>query len=185
LDAARDLFGDQGFAATGRDDIAKRAGVTSGALYHHFESKTAVAAAVIEALDAELVERVVAAARRGTDPFDQLRRSCRAYIDACAEPDIARILIEAPAVLGPDALRAIDEASAVKLLNAALEKIDVPGDRSVAAHLLLGMLNEAATLVATDPTARRRVQATVDAFLAKLLGEPASAVRRRRERLRS
>jgi AcrR family transcriptional regulator len=185
LDAARELFGEHGFAATGRDDIAKRAGVTSGALYHHFESKTAVAEAVIEALDAELVERVVAAARRGTDPFDQLRRSCRAYIDACAEPDIARILIEAPAVLGPDALRAIDEASAVKLLNAALEKIDVPGDRSVAAHLLLGMLNEAATLVATDPTARRRVQATVDAFLAKLLGEPASAVSRRRERLRS
>jgi AcrR family transcriptional regulator len=170
LAAARELFAERGFADTGRDDIATRAGVTSGALYHHFESKTAVAAAVVEALDAELVDRVVAAAKRGSDPFDQLRRSCRAYIDACAEPDIARILIEAPAVLGPDALRAIDEASAVRLLRAALADLDVPGDTRVAAHLLLGMLNEAAMLVATDPGARRRVQATVDAFLEKLLG---------------
>src|SRR5438309_11391733 len=62
LTAARELFAERGFADTGRDDIAARAGVTSGALYHHFESKTAVAAAVVEALDAELVDRGVAAA---------------------------------------------------------------------------------------------------------------------------
>jgi AcrR family transcriptional regulator len=169
LAAARELFAERGFADTGREDIAERAGVTRGALYHHFDSKAAVAAAVVEAVDAELVERVIAAAERGADPFDRLRRSCRAYIDACAEPDVARILLEAPLVLTPDELRAMNEASCVQLLEPALERLGVAGDRLIAAHLLLGMLNEAATLVASKPRVRRRVNETVDAFLERLL----------------
>jgi AcrR family transcriptional regulator len=174
LAAARELFGERGFADTGREDIAERAGVTRGALYHHFESKAAVAAAVIEAVDAELADRVVAAARRGVDPFDQLRRSCRAYIDASAEPDIARILLEAPLVLTPDQLRALNEASCVRLLEPALERLGFDGDRSIAARLLLGMLNEGATLVATDPRARRAVNATVDVLLERMVGQRSS-----------
>src|SRR4051794_41023814 len=93
LAAARQLFTERGFAQTGRDDIATRAGVTRGALYHHFASKADVVAAVVDELEAELVERVVAAGRTGTGSLDQLRRSCRAYIDACTEPAIARILL--------------------------------------------------------------------------------------------
>ena len=170
LEAARELFAERGFADTGREDIAARAGVTRGALYHHFESKAAVAVAVLEAIDAELVDRVVAAARKGTDPFDQLRRSSRAYIDACAEPAIARMLLEAPLVLTPNALRAMNEATCVQLVEPVLERLDVVvGDRQTAARLVLGMLNEAATLVATDPRSKRRVIATVDAFLGNLL----------------
>jgi AcrR family transcriptional regulator len=167
--AARELFAERGFAGVGRDEIAERAGVTRGALYHHFESKAAVAAAVIEAVDAELTDRVVRAARRGSDPFDQLRRSCRAYISSCAEPAIARALLEAPLVLTPDALRAMNEASCVQLLEPVLERLDVVGDRRTAARLVLGMLNEAAMLVATDPRSKGRVNATVDAFLDRLL----------------
>jgi AcrR family transcriptional regulator len=169
LDAARELFAERGVAETGRDEIAERAGVTRGALYHHFDSKNAVAVAVIEALDAELVERVVTAASRGRDPFDQLRRSCHAYIDASAEPDIARILLEAPLVLDPDALRAMNEATCLQLLEPALERLGVVEDRPIAARLLLGMLDEAARLVATEPRSKRRVIATVDAFLERLL----------------
>src|ERR1700722_15478697 len=56
LDAARALFAEKGFAATGRDEIAERAGVTRGALYHHFASKTEVAAAVVAELESELVD---------------------------------------------------------------------------------------------------------------------------------
>ena len=170
LDAARALFAERGFADTGREDIAERAGVTRGALYHHFESKAAVAVAVIEAVDAELVDRVVAAAQTTTDPFDQLRRSSRAYIEACAEPGIARLLLEAPLVLTPDALRAMNEATCVQLLEPILAQLDVVGDRKTAARLVLGMLNEAATLVASDPRSKRRVITTVDEFLERLLG---------------
>ena len=175
LAAARALFTERGFAATGREDIAERAGVTRGALYHHFSSKADAFAAEVDELEAELVDRVVAAARRGSDPLDRLRRASQAYISAAAEPEVARILLtEAPVVLGPDECRARNAATCAQLLRPALASgVDVPGDPDVAAALLLGVLDEAATIVATAPNrkaARRRVGATVDAFLERLLG---------------
>jgi AcrR family transcriptional regulator len=176
--AARELFAEQGFAATSRDAIAARAGVTRGALYHHFDSKTALAAAVVAALQTELVARVVSAARDGVDVRDQLHRGCRAYMDACADPTVARIVVEAPAVLGVSACRALDAEACLPLLEDAFarardESMEVPGDPDVAAILLLGFLNEAASIVAATPFNRARREAvtrTVDAFLAKLFG---------------
>jgi AcrR family transcriptional regulator len=176
--AARELFAEKGFAATSRDEIAARAGVTRGALYHHFESKTAVAAAVVAELEAELVERVVSAAADGAGVRDQLHRGCRAYMDACADPTVARILVDAPAVLGVAACRALDAETCLPLLEDAFaragdEGLEVPGDPEVAAALLLGFLNEAAFIIAATPFNRARrqaVTATVDAFLTKLFG---------------
>src|ERR1700722_16800055 len=77
LVAARELFAERGFAETGRDEIAARAGVTRGALYHHFASKTEVMAAVVEALETELVARVVAAGLEGRGGREQLHVGCR------------------------------------------------------------------------------------------------------------
>jgi AcrR family transcriptional regulator len=178
IKAARELFADQGFAATSRDQIAQRAGVTRGALYHHFESKTAVAAAVVAELEDELVDRVVSAAAEGEDVRAQLHLACRAYMDAAADPTIARILADAPAVLGVAACRQLDAESCLPLLEegfarAAHEGVEPPGDPAVAAGLLLGLLNEAAGLIAAAPFNRARreaVAATVDAFLTKLFG---------------
>jgi AcrR family transcriptional regulator len=178
IKAARELFADQGFAATSRDQIAQRAGVTRGALYHHFDSKTAVAAAVVAELEDELVERVVAAAAEGEDVRAQLHLACRAYMDAAADPTIARILADAPAVLGVAACRQLDAESCLPLLEegfarAAEEGVEVPGEPAVAAVLLLGMLNEAAGLIASAPFNRARreaVTSTVDTFLTKLFG---------------
>jgi len=176
LRAARDLFAEKGFAATGREEIAERAGVTRGALYHHYASKTELAAAVVEQLDGELVDLMVAAALRGSGVRDQLHRGCRAYMDACAEPTVARILADAPAVLGIEACRALDAVSCAPLLadvftRAEDEHIAVPGDPEVAAALLLGFLNEAAGLIAGAPAdqgLRRRVGDTVDEFITRL-----------------
>jgi len=176
--AARELFADQGFAATSRDQIAQRAGVTRGALYHHFESKAAVFAAIAAELEAELVERVVAAAAEGEGVRAELHLGCRAYMDACADPTIARFLVEAPAVLGAAASRALDAEACLPLLEdgftrAEAEGVAVPGDPGVAAALLLGFLNEAAGLIAAAPFNRARrvaVTDTVDAWLTKLFG---------------
>jgi len=182
LAAARTLFAEQGFAQTGREEIAKRAGVTRGALYHHFASKTEVAAAVVEELEAELVDLVVAAALPGDGVLDQLHRGCRAYMEACADPTMARILADAPAVLGLEHCRALDAAACVPLLAevfalAAAEGIEVPGHPDVMARLLLGLLNEAAALIAASPrdaALRDRVCTSVDLCLTRLFG-PAPA----------
>ena len=178
LVAARELFAERGFAETGRDEIAARAGVTRGALYHHFASKTEVMAAVVEELETELVARVVAAGLEGRGVREQLHVGCRAYMDACADPAIARILADAPAVLGPTAIRALDATSCVPLLKevfsrAAAEGIAVPGDPAVLASLLLGLLNEGAALIAASPwnrELRERVATTVDACVSQLFG---------------
>ncbi|MGO9854859.1 MAG: TetR/AcrR family transcriptional regulator [Acidimicrobiales bacterium] len=176
LRSARTLFAEKGFAATGREEIAERAGVTRGALYHHFASKTEVAAAVVVEIEEELVRRVVRAALEGRGLRDQLRRGCRAYMEACADPAMARILADAPAVLGVAACRALDATACIPLLRSALagageEGVSVPGDPDVAAALLLGFLNEAAGLIAAGPgdhALRARVEATVDAFVDRL-----------------
>lgn len=176
LRSARTLFAEKGFADTGREEIAQRAGVTRGALYHHFASKAEVAAAVVAEIEDDLVKRVVAAALQGRGLRDQLQRGCRAYMEACADPTMARILADAPAVLGIEACRALDASACIPLLQTAfaegeLEGIEVPGDSDVAAALLLGFLNEAASLIATAPAdyaLRARVEGTVDAFLDKL-----------------
>ena len=92
---------------------------------------------------------------------DQLQRGCRAYMEACADPTMARILADAPAVLGVEACRA---ARCGRLHPLAAERlrpgrrrraISVPGDPDVAAALLLGFLNEAAGLIAAAPDDQR------------------------------
>lgn len=123
---------------------------------------------MVDQLQEELVARVVAAALEGSGVRDQLRRGCLAYMEACADPTVARILADAPA--------ALDAASCVPLFEevfrlAGAEGIDVPGDPPITASLMLGLLNEAALLIAASPedgALQRRVSSSVEAFLDKL-----------------
>ncbi|MHB1486753.1 MAG: TetR/AcrR family transcriptional regulator [Acidimicrobiales bacterium] len=183
LAAARQLFAERGFAGTGRDEIAELAGVTRGALYHHFATKADVAQAVAEELEEELVDRVVSAATAEKGSFRQLQSGCHAYIEASTDPAIARVLLtDTPAVLGPARARALSDVSCAHLLEAALgemagEGFDLPGEPAIAARLLLGMLNGAAMLVASSPyptQTRDQVTASIDAFLERLVNPGAS-----------
>ena len=179
LAAARDLFASQGFAGTSRDEIAARAGVTRGALYHHFASKEALFRAVVEQLEAELGARIMAAAEKEPDPRLHLRVGCHAFLDACrSDPAVRRIVIlEAPVVLGWDAWREIDARHGVALIAAGLAAAldgPPPGNASIEtlATLLLGTLNEAAMLVATAPkprVARAQVGAALDVIIDRLI----------------
>ena len=169
LTAARELFAERGFVDTGREDIAERAGVTRGALYHHFESKAAVGVAVLEALNRELSDRVIAAALTTEDPREQLHRSTRAYIEACADPGFARLILEAPLMMSPDQLRAMDDAVCAQLLEPTLARMDIETDHRITARLVLGMLDEAAAVVAAHPRSKKRVIDTMDALLTQML----------------
>ena len=175
LDAARDLFGRRGYAGTGREEIAAAAGMTRGALYHHFSSKAEVFEAVAEAIDAELVERVLAAAGApgSRTARDALERAAEAYIRACADPGLGRIVIDAPSVLGPEAYRALNARTCQALLVPAIRAIaseggTVPGDPEVLASLLLALLDEAAAAVGADPSRMAGVSRTVREVLSRL-----------------
>jgi AcrR family transcriptional regulator len=184
LDAARALFAEHGFVGTGREDIAERAGVTRGALYHHYGSKEQLFRAVVEEIEEELAERVMRAGARSTDPFERLRLGCLAFLDACMDTAVRRIvLLEAPVVLGWDQWRAIDTQYGLALVKHGLEEAMRAGRIARApidplAHMLLGAMNEAALVVANSPkprAARREVGRTVDMLLGRLAEPPANA----------
>src|SRR4051812_30260351 len=104
LRAARDLFSSHGYAGTGREEIVAAAGVTRGALQHHFGDKLALFRAVYETVEQEIVDAVATAAMgAGDNPLEQLRAGCHAYLDAVLDPAVQRICaVDGPAVLPAD-----------------------------------------------------------------------------------
>ena len=168
LDAARELFAVRGYADVGTEEIVRRAAVTRGALYHHFDGKRDLFRAVHERIEAglgdEIGARIAAEAAAGTDARDVLELGARAFLDACERPEIARIaLVEAPAVLGWAEWREIDERYGLGLVIAALELgMEAGAIRrqpvKPLAHLLLGAMGEAGMVIANaaDPAAARR-----------------------------
>jgi AcrR family transcriptional regulator len=101
--AARPLFAAQGFGEVALETIVRAAGVTRGALYHHFADKTELFAAVYERVDGDMAARMgeVITASNETDPVEIMRLGAGYWLDACADPEVHRIvLVDAPAVLG-------------------------------------------------------------------------------------
>ena len=165
LAAARELFAEKGYAGAGREEIASRAGVTRGALYHHFANKLDVFRAVVEELEQEVMGAVAEAAMAGADPKGMLLHGCQAFLDRATDPAVRRILLlDAPSVLGWAEWRDLEAKYALGLtkdvLTHAMEAGQVrqqPVDPL--AHMLLAALNEAALLVAqADDPAKTRTE---------------------------
>jgi AcrR family transcriptional regulator len=103
IEAARPLFAAQGFAEVALETIVRAAGVTRGALYHHFADKTELFAAVLEKVEGEVAARMgeAIAASNLTDPVEVMRLGAEFWLDVCSDPEVQRIvLVDAPAVLG-------------------------------------------------------------------------------------
>jgi AcrR family transcriptional regulator len=165
IDAARELFTAHGYAGVGTEEIVRRAGVTRGALYHHFrKGKEELFRAVLVQLSAETMRRVAQAATTTEDPWEALVIGSEAFLDACVTPEVQRImLIDGPSVLGWDVWRAIDAEHGLGLLEMAVQRaMDagrlLPASTNAVAHVLAGALDEAAMVVARadDPTAARQ-----------------------------
>jgi len=175
---ARSLFGERGYAAVGTEEIVRAAGVTRGALYHHFGGKRELLEAVYreveEDLTREIAEQTLGAG--ASTPLAAMRAGTGRFLDACAEPEVQRIvLLDAPAVLGWDRWREIAAEYGLGLIEANLEAAMEAGEidrRPVGplAHLLMGALDEAAMLVARspDPQTRAEVEAVLDLLLGSL-----------------
>jgi AcrR family transcriptional regulator len=175
LSVARELFTERGYAATSTTEIADRAGVTRGALYHHFRDKQDLFRAVYEDTERELVAAIGAKMQGGAaDPLDLLLIGVRAFLDACGDPAMMRIgLRDAPAVLGWEEWREIGNRHGLGLVTGALDAAMEAGqivraDVRTLAHLLLSAFAESALLIASadDPAAaREQVERTLVALV--------------------
>jgi AcrR family transcriptional regulator len=180
VSAARDLFAERGYAGVGTEEIVQRAGVTRGALYHHFRGgKEDLFRAVLVQISAETTEHVLAAANQAGDPWEELVVGIETFLDASATPEVQRImLVDGPSVLGWDVWRALDGNYALTLIEAALQAAMQAGQIVMQparplAHVLLGAIDEAAMVVARaeDPAqAREEMGATVTRLLEGLRG---------------
>ncbi len=176
IEAARPLFAEHGYAGVGTEEIVRAAGVTRGALYHHFDGKRELFAAVYERIEAELAERIAAGAlaANAASPMEAMRAGAEMFLAACTEPEAQRIvLLDGPSVLGWDRWREIAAQYGLGLIEASLQAaMDAdaitPQPVRPLAHVLMGALDEAAMLVARaeDPEATRaEVGRTLDSLL--------------------
>ena len=166
--AGRALFAEHGFAEVGTETIVRAAGVTRGALYHHFADKTELFAAVYEAVEQSVTTRLdeaVGAAGTG-DALELMKFGARAWLTVAAEPEVRRIaLIDAPVVLGWARWREVSLRYGLGLVQSLLEHGISTGalpaqPPAPLAHVLIGALDEAALYVAQSDspgtaTARR------------------------------
>lgn len=174
---ARQLFTERGYAGTSIEDITNRAGVARGALYHHFSGKEAVFREVYDAVQAEAVEGVVAAALAVPEPWAAVRAGLSAFLDACLEPSFRRVVV-------------LDSVSVLqhRVWDGGIEPVELPMLRRVLTplvatealpgvtvepliHVALGGLYGAALFIArsADPhTARAEVDVVLDTLVSGL-----------------
>ena len=174
LAAARQLFTERGYAATSTNEIVERAGVTRGALYHHFPAKRDLFRAVFEQLEAEVADEVARQALGGADALEQLRLGCRAFLDICLDPAVQRIVVvEGPAVLGWETWQEIENRYGHGLVVAGVKTAVDAGlveEQPVGplADVLFGALAQAGMVVARahePPAARAEMEAAMDRLL--------------------
>ena len=173
------LFAERGFEGTSIEAVLEEAGVSRGSLYHHFANKEALFEAAFVAVEARIGEEVLRSMPEVGDPIAVLRAGSLAWMRLAGDPVVQRVvLIDAPAVLGWERWRAIEELNAlggVKLaMQAAADEGRIPVELTDAyAHMLLAAVNELAFMIARseDQAAAQRIaQAAVDLVITRLLG---------------
>lgn len=172
--AARAQFTEHGYAQTSTEAIVHLAGVTRGALYHHFGNKEGLFKAVVAEVQHDIAERVAEASQVPEHPWDQLILGCHAFLRASLEPDVQRILlIDGPAIIGWDVWRQMDAENAMRLLEAGIHELAESHIIEVASvpaatHLLSGAMNEAVLWIARSSEPLQALDETI-AVLEQLL----------------
>lgn len=166
--AARRLFTERSYEDVGTEEIVRAAGVTRGALYHHFGGKANLLDAVYARIEAESTERVarVVLGSELHSPLDAMKAGIEAFLEECLKPELRQIALhDAPAVLGWERWREIGAANGLGLieasLGAAIEAGEIrPLPVQQTAHLLMGALDEAAMVLARDERPQARAEVT-------------------------
>ncbi|MGO4157932.1 TetR/AcrR family transcriptional regulator [Cupriavidus sp. YAF13] len=178
LATARKVFSEHGYADTSMDDLTAQAGLTRGALYHHFGDKKGLLAAVVEQIDAEMDARLQVISDAAENAWEGFRSRCRAYLEMALEPEIQRIVLrDARAVLGgtsPESQRHCVESMQRLIDNLMRQGVVDEADPQALASLIYGSLAEAAFWIADgeDGSARlARGMVALDLLLRGLLAE--------------
>lgn len=174
IDAARDKFAGKGFSSVTVDEIAQAAGLTKGAFYHHFASKTALFEATLEAVESELQQHSRRATRQAQTVPDRLLLGTAAYLDAVTQPANARIaLIDGPVVLGMRRYQQLVSRYALDdialLLGTLLPELG-PRQVDVMARMVIGALASAAQAVLASDEPEDALAHARDALDALLRG---------------
>jgi AcrR family transcriptional regulator len=176
----RKAFGTLGYAEASMDDFTGEAGLTRGALYHHFGDKKGLFEAVLMQIDGDMTDRMNAAFDSAPTRWQGLVDECNSYIQMALEPEIQRIVFhDGPAVLG-DPSSWPNASGCVAMMTASVERLQEEGmiadvDAEAAARVINGALGHASQWIANadDPEAvsEKAVQA-FNVFLEGLLKKP-------------
>lgn len=150
ITAARDCFFREGYEGTHTGDIIDQAGISRGAMYHHFPSKKDVFEAVFVTVSDEAIKLAAKQGSQGKSPLDDLLAACLTWLQAVRKPDVAVILLEqGPQVLGWKRARELEANSSLTLMKQSLKRAIDAGEASVpsielTARLINAVLGEAA-----------------------------------------
>lgn len=175
LASAEELFSQRGYEATGTGEICETARVTKGALYHHFADKRALFEELVLTLHNATASAVEKKSRGESDPWKRLLLGFDSYLSAISTPSFLRIvIIEAPAVLGVERYREVDQQVANRLLVGPLKSMQKAGlfhfpELDVSARAIGAIVMEAAMMMSESKNPRRVKKATLE-LLAGLLG---------------
>ena len=178
IEVATRLFAEHGYEGTSIEAVLSAAGVSRGALYHHFAGKEALFEAVVSAVSDQVTMELTEAVRGCVDPLDAMRTAAIAWIGLAADPVIQRVvLVDAPSVLGWDRWRAMDDGRTLGTMRAMLQAISDSGRLPAElvgpfSHMILAALDEIVLVIARAPDStaavaegRMAVQALLDRLL--------------------
>jgi AcrR family transcriptional regulator len=177
LAAGRKAFATVGYADASMDDFTAEAGLTRGALYHHFGDKRGLFQAIVMQIDAEMAERLRRRAAAAPGRWEGFVEEGIGYIEMALEPEIQRIILrDGPAVLGdPSSWPTAD--GCIAAMTASLETLQAEGvirdvDPEATARMIAGASCYAAQWIANSEnplTTSRRATAAYRRLLHGLL----------------
>jgi AcrR family transcriptional regulator len=176
--AARELFTERGYQDASIQDVLDRTGVSRGALYHHFATKEQLFEAVLEQVETEIEQELIAATSTAEPGIAALRAGSAAWFRLVLDPSVQRIaMIDAPTAVGWNRWREIDEEHGLGLLRAALTLAAragrLPADLvDYYARIILAASMELGMVIATAPdpaAAQAAAQRAMDNLLTALL----------------
>ena len=178
IEVATRLFAERGYEDTSIEAVLAAAGVSRGALYHHFAGKDALFEAVMKSVEDRINAELAMAIGGARDPVGALTAAALAWVDLAGDPVVQRVvLIDAPSVLGWERWRGMGEEGTLAAMRAMLKEVSDSGHLAAElvgpfAHMILAALDEIALVIARakDPeAAKAEGRVAVGALLSRLL----------------